>query len=204
MTRADAMATVFAFGFICLLGTNRAQTEYSPLNGTAMPIATVDSKPTTMGADVVAVDEPFDRDALRAAQAESISPDSSRWQLGPQAKVSDYLGRRCLNLEDDVAMLKDFEMADGTIDVDMAGNGSRGFYNMLFRTQADRDGEIVYLRPHKTGLADAQQYTPVLNGTGPWQIYNGPGFTGIPEMRCAVQRGPLIFRKTFGFMFDCW
>jgi hypothetical protein len=64
----------------------------------------------------------------------------------------------------------------------MAGNGSRGFYNILFRTQANRDGEIVYLRPHKTGLDDAQQYTPVLNGVGPWQIYNGPGFTAAVEI----------------------
>ena len=119
---------------------------------------------------------------LRAAEAESFPTESPRWQLGPKAKVTDYLGRRCLDLEDDVAMLKDFEMADGTIDADMAGNGSRGFYNILFRTQANRDGEIVYLRPHKTGLDDAQQYTPVLNGVGPWQIYNGPGFTAPVEV----------------------
>jgi hypothetical protein len=120
--------------------------------------------------------------SLGAAETESFPADSPRWQLGPKAKVTDYLGRRCLDLEDDVAMLKDFEMADGTIDVDMAGNGSRGFYNIWFRTQANRDGEIVYLRPHKTGLDDAQQYTPVLNGVGPWQIYNGPGFTAAVEV----------------------
>lgn len=119
---------------------------------------------------------------LDAAEAESFPPHSSRWQLGSEAKVTDYLGRRCLDLEEDVAILKHFEMADGIIDADMAGNGSRGFYNILFRTQADRDGEIVYLRPHKTGLDDAQQYVPVLNGVGPWQIYNGPGFTAAVEI----------------------
>jgi len=117
-----------------------------------------------------------------AAAAESFPPDSSRWQLGPKAKLTNYLGRPCLDLEDDVAMLKDFEMADGVIDADMAGDGSRGFYNILFRTQSSRDGDIVYLRPHKTGLDDAQQYTPVLNGVGPWQIYNGPGFTAAVEI----------------------
>ncbi|MBV9686935.1 MAG: hypothetical protein JO096_06965, partial [Alphaproteobacteria bacterium] len=119
---------------------------------------------------------------LDAAEAESFPPDSSRWLLGSKAKVTDYLGRRCLDLEEDRAVLNDFEMADGVIDTDMAGNGSRGFYNILFRTQANRDGEIVYLRPHKTGLDDAQQYTPVLNGVGPWQIYNGPGFTAAVEI----------------------
>jgi hypothetical protein len=114
---------------------------------------------------------------LAGAEAESFPTDSPRWRLGPNARTVDYLGRRCLDLEDDAAILRDFEMADGTIDADFAGNGSRGFYNILFRTQANRDGEIVYLRPHKSGLDDAQQYTPVFNGAGPWQIYNGPGFT---------------------------
>jgi hypothetical protein len=80
-------------------------------------------------------------------------------------------------------VLEDFEMTDAVIDADMAGNGSRGFYNILFRTQANRDGEIVYLRPHKTGLDDAQQYTPVLNGAGPWQIYNGPGSQRLSKSR---------------------
>lgn len=120
--------------------------------------------------------------SLGAAEAESFPADSPRWQLGPKAKVTDYLGRRCLDLEDDAALLKDFEMADGMIEADMAGNGSRGFYNILFRTQANRDEEIVYLRPHKSGLNDAQQYTPVLNGTGPWQIYNGQGFTAAVDI----------------------
>src|SRR5437762_3807046 len=115
--------------------------------------------------------------AFWAAQAESIPTDSPRWQLKGQAKVTEYLGRRCLSLAGGSASLKDFEMTDGVIDVDMAGSGARGFYNILFRTQPDGNSEEVYLRPHKTGLDDAQQYTPILNGAAVWQIYNGPGFT---------------------------
>ena len=111
------------------------------------------------------------------AQGEFISVDSSRWQLEGKAKVTEYLGRRCLWLQGGAAALKDFEMTDGVIDVDMAGNGARGFYAIFFRTQAGGNSEEVYLRPHKTGLDDAQQYTPVLNGAAVWQIYNGPGFT---------------------------
>jgi hypothetical protein len=112
-----------------------------------------------------------------AAEGESFPVDSPRWQLGPKATVADYLGRRCFDLDDDVATLKDFEMTDGTIDVDMAGTGARAFYNILFRIRANGDGETVYLRPHKTGLDDAQQYTPLFQGVAAWQIYNGPGFT---------------------------
>lgn len=115
--------------------------------------------------------------SLGAAESESFPADSPRWQLGPNAKVTDYLGRRCLALEDEKATLKDFEITDGVIDVDMAGIEVRGFYNISFRTQANGEGELVYLRAHKTGMEDAQQYTPMFLGTGPWQIYNGPGFT---------------------------
>jgi len=104
------------------------------------------------------------------AQAESFPADSPRWQLGPNAKVTNYLGRDCLALEDEKATLKDFEITDGVIDVDMAGTETRGFYNISFRTQANGDGELVYLRAHKTGLDDAQQYSPMFKGVGPWQI----------------------------------
>jgi len=92
------------------------------------------------------------------------------------------LGRRCLALEDDVATLKDFEMTDGVIDVDMARNRSPWILQHIFRTQANGDGESVYLRPHKTGLDDAQQYSPMFQGTGAWQIYNGPGFTAAVDI----------------------
>jgi hypothetical protein len=120
--------------------------------------------------------------SLGPAETETFPVDSPRWQLGPEAKISDYLGRRCLALEDDVATLKNFEMTDGVIDVDMAGTGARGFYNIFFRTQANGDGESVYLRPHKSGLDDAQQYSPMFQGTGAWQIYNGHGFTAAVDI----------------------
>lgn len=120
--------------------------------------------------------------ALGAAELESFPADSPRWQLGPKAKVTEYLGRHCLDLEDEKATLKDFEISDGAIDVDMAGIETRGFYNISFRTQPNGDGELVYLRAHKTGLDDAQQYTPMFMGTAPWQIYNGSGFTAAVDI----------------------
>src|SRR5215472_10154658 len=95
------------------------------------------------------------------AQTESIPADSPRWQLERKAKVAEYLGRRCLWLQDGVATLKDFEIEDGVIDLDMAASGARGFYGIFFRKQPNGNGEQVYLRPHKTGLDDAQQYTPL-------------------------------------------
>ena len=113
----------------------------------------------------------------------SVPPDSPRWELQGDARVADYQGRKCLRLDGGVAVLKDFEMRDAVIDVDMATPAKRGFVGLDFRI--DKDGanyEEVYLRQHKSRLPDAMQYTPVLSTGRNWQIYNGPGFTGAVEI----------------------
>jgi hypothetical protein len=74
-------------------------------------------------------------------------------------------------------------MRDGVVDVDVATPASRGFFGIQFRIANDgADAEWVYLRQHKSGLPDALQYTPVLNTSANWQIYNGPGFTGAVDI----------------------
>lgn len=109
----------------------------------------------------------------------TVPSDSPRWDLQQEAKVTDYLGRKCLMMNGGAAVLKDFEMRDGVLDVDVATSAKRGFFG--FDVRIDKDGmnyEEIYLRPHKSGLPDAIQYTPVLNTGRNWQLYNGPGFTG--------------------------
>jgi hypothetical protein len=119
----------------------------------------------------------------QAAQAQSIPPDSTRWQLEGQAKATEYQGRKCLFLDGGAATLKDFEMRDAVIDVDVATPANRGFFGLQFRLTSDgANGEWVYLRQHKSSLPDAMQYTPVLNTGANWQIYNGPGFTGAVDI----------------------
>ncbi len=113
----------------------------------------------------------------------SVPADSPRWELEGKASVAEYLGRKSLLLDGAGATLRDFELRDGVVDVDVATPASRGFFGIQFRiAKGDADAEWVYLRQHKSGLADALQYTPVL-GTGlNWQIYNGPGFTGAVDI----------------------
>src|SRR5689334_17880081 len=104
----------------------------------------------------------------------AVPPDSPRWNLEGQAKAAEYQGRKCLFLDGGAAVLKDFEMRDGVIDVDVATNAGRGFLGLQFRIVNDGAyAEEIYLRPHKSGLPDAMQYTPVLNTGRNWQIYNG-------------------------------
>jgi hypothetical protein len=123
--------------------------------------------------------------SLRAQtpQTLSIPPESPRWNLEGQAKVAEFQGRKCLQIDGGGATVKDLVVRDGVVDVDVAARGPRGFFGIQFRlANDDRDGEWVYLRPHKSGAPDALQYTPVLNTGLNWQIYNGPGFTGAVEI----------------------
>jgi hypothetical protein len=119
----------------------------------------------------------------RTPQTLSIPADSTRWGLEGQAKAAEYQGRGCLFLDGGAAVLKDFEMRDGVVDMDVATPASRGFFGIQFRIADDgANAEWVYLRQHKSGLPDALQYTPVLNTGLNWQIYNGPGFTGAVDI----------------------
>lgn len=113
----------------------------------------------------------------------AVPPDSPRWELQDQAKPAEYLGRKCLLLDGGAATVKDFEMRDGVVDMDIATPAKRGFFGIQFRIVNDgATAEWVYLRQHKSGLPDAIQYTPVLNSGANWQIYNGPGFTGAVDI----------------------
>ncbi len=116
-------------------------------------------------------------------QTLSVPADSPRWELEGQAKAAEYQGRQCLFLNGGAATLKDFEMRDGVVDLDVATPATRGFFGIQFRIASDgANAEWVYLRQHKSGLPDAMQYTPVLNTGLNWQIYNGPGFTGAVDI----------------------
>jgi hypothetical protein len=117
--------------------------------------------------------------SIALAETITVPPDSPRWEFaGNPGKVADYLGRPSFRLQGGIALLKDLEFRDGVIDVDIAAPPNRGFFGIHFRADFEKgNSEWVYLRPHKTGLDDAQQYTPILNGAAVWQLYNGPGFT---------------------------
>ncbi|MGH7245179.1 MAG: hypothetical protein ACREJD_17335 [Phycisphaerales bacterium] len=107
----------------------------------------------------------------------SVAPDSDRWEIEGKGRVAEFLGRKALCLEGGAAILKDFELKDGVIDFDVATAAKRGFLGLQFRINGENgSGEWVYVRPHKSGLQDAQQYTPFFNGGPAWQIYSGPGF----------------------------
>jgi len=116
-------------------------------------------------------------------QTVKIPAEESRWDLQGNARVTDYAGRRCVFTDGGAAVLRNFVMRDAVVDVDVTTAAPRGFFGMLFRLADEgATGEDVYLRPHKSGLPDAIQYTPMLRTGRNWQIYNGPGFTGAVDI----------------------
>jgi hypothetical protein len=120
---------------------------------------------------------------IPGASAETFAPDSASWELEGRADVATYLGRKALHLDGGAAVLKDFDLRDGVIDVDVATPARRGFFGIQFRiTPDDVNSEFVYLRQHKSGQPDAIQYTPVLNTGLNWQLYNGDGFTAAVDI----------------------
>jgi hypothetical protein len=119
----------------------------------------------------------------QTTQAISVPADTSQWSLQGRANVTEYQGRKCIFLSGGSADLKNFEMRDGVIDVDVSTPAKRGFFGIQFRVDSEGlNGEWVYLRQHKSGYPDAMQYTPVLNTGLNWQLYNGQGFTGAVDI----------------------
>jgi hypothetical protein len=119
----------------------------------------------------------------QASQTLSLPADSPRWDLQGQAKLAEYQGRKCLLIDGGAAIVKDFEMRDAVIDVDVSTPAIRGFFGIDVRIDGDgANYEEIYLRQHKSGLPDAIQYTPVLHTGRNWQIFNGPGFTGAVDI----------------------
>jgi hypothetical protein len=121
--------------------------------------------------------------AAAPAPSETIPLDPSRWELEGEAKIVEHQGRPSIRLDGGAATLKNFEMRNAVVDVDVSTPATRGFFGLQFRIADDgKSAEWIYLRQHKSGLADAMQYTPVL-GTGlNWQLYSGPGFTGALDI----------------------
>src|SRR5438270_11822348 len=121
--------------------------------------------------------------SLAQEPALSVAPDSPRWALEGDARVVDYQGKKSLRMDGAAAVLKDFEMRDGVIDVDVNTPAKRGFVGFDFRIDKDQANyEEVYFRQHQSGYPDALQYTPVLGTGRNWQLFNGPGFTAALDI----------------------
>jgi hypothetical protein len=90
-----------------------------------------------------------------------------------ESRVEDHLGRRSLYLKGGIATVAGQRFVDGSLAVDLAFSGERGFMGAIWRVEDTGNYEEFYLRPHQSGNPDATQYTPVFNGVSGWQLYHG-------------------------------
>ncbi len=115
--------------------------------------------------------------AAASASAQTIPFDSDRWEISArESKIEDYLGRQSLTIKGGQAILKVSNFTNGIVEFDIAFGADRGFMGGIWRWQDGRNYEEFYLRPHQSGKPDANQYTPVFNGTSAWQLYHGSGY----------------------------
>lgn len=113
-----------------------------------------------------------------SSTAAVVDFDSGQWQIkDANGRIETHLGRKSLYLKSGFAFLKDVTFEDGVIEADIAAPNLRSFVGIVFRFENTDDHEIVYFRPHKSGLDDAVQYAPSFNGSAAWQLYSGKGFT---------------------------
>ena len=100
--------------------------------------------------------------------------DTGQWNLGADAEIVQFSGRTALT---GTAFLKDVELMNGVLEVDLWTTGKRNFAGFTFRVQSADEFEWVWLRTHKTNgdIQDGIQYAPVYKGVACWQLIGGRG-----------------------------
>lgn len=93
----------------------------------------------------------------------------------PKAEIVTWQGRPALRLEGGFALLKDLQVTDAVIELDLGADPGGCYPGLAFRGADSQNIELIYCQPHTSGQWDALQYDPVLNGSNTWQIFHGPG-----------------------------
>ena len=115
-------------------------------------------------------------------EAATLDVGGDGWEISGDHAVEVFQGREALRLATARAYRRDVRFQDGTLELDVALTGRRSFVYVQFRMQSDGEFEEVYLRPHKSELPDAIQYTPVHRQRSSWQLYHGPGATAAAAL----------------------
>lgn len=132
-------------------------------------------------------------------------PFGSDWKLAGDARVVDVGDLQVLELGTGAAVAPGVAFENGTVEVEVQLTSHRSFVYVRFRDGGDGNWEEVYLRPHKSHLPDALQYTPVIGGVSQWQIFHGDDGTaavGLPAEQWIPLRLELAGRKLAVFVGD--
>lgn len=87
-------------------------------------------------------------------------------------KFAEIAGRRALMLRNGTQVVRNnVEFTDGTIEFDLAPTDTGNFVALIFRRESLSNHENIYFRIHRSGLYNALQYAPRINGSSTWQLY---------------------------------
>jgi hypothetical protein len=105
------------------------------------------------------------------AQTVQVHADATLWDTaGTGAAFVNHGGRSAISLNSKKLPVKNKQLQNGKIEVDIAIQPGRAFAGLFFRS-SNHHYEEVYLRLHKSNQPDALQYTPVFNNESVWQHY---------------------------------
>ena len=114
------------------------------------------------------------RSAVAQGTTQGLEGSNVRWELDPRtAKIDTHLGRAAIFLRGQTppVFAADLEVADGTIEFDIAPMPAANFVGLVFRYASGTQHENVYLRLHRSGSFEAIQYAPRIYTTaGIWQL----------------------------------
>lgn len=109
---------------------------------------------------------------------EYIALNEENWDFDAKAFVlENYKGKDAIYIQQGSITLKDVEFLDGTIEFDVFLTERQGFPGVGFRQFDDENEESFYLRPHLSGMPDANQTAPTVNGLSAWQLYFGERYS---------------------------
>ncbi len=102
---------------------------------------------------------------------------ADEWYVDSAERVGDVrfaevAGRRAMWLRNNTqAIRSDIEFTDGTIEFDVSPMEKGNFVAVIFRRASATNHENIYFRIHRSGLYNALQYAPRINGSSTWQLY---------------------------------
>jgi hypothetical protein len=120
---------------------------------------------------------PFAARAQEGAARVAVEGSGDQWHVetaerAGDARFAEFLGRQSLWLRNSTHVVRTgVEFADGTIEFDVAPMDGGNFVGVLFRRESLTNQENIYLRFHRSGLYNALQYAPRVQGSSTWQLY---------------------------------
>jgi len=84
------------------------------------------------------------------AQERTVSLSARAWEGTDSVRAEAYLGRPSLYINRGVALARDVEMENGTIEYDVAATPKTSFLGLAFRATSPRFSEVILLRPRQS------------------------------------------------------